>query len=223
MIYNFLILHIFWACRIVQWEAEVRPVYQAENTSLLRALRLSQSRAREAEKKAAAACKSKEQMSSFLMDESIRLSTHKRWVRLLETQILLLGEKKRLIAREEEGDGFSTLTWCLTLALCLGMGFSLGRYVFWSSMLCDTSYDTVYEMYCKYIVEMSESEYTLWFELSSMIGNYLHFIDIWPLSRTSWVLSLGARGSCLVSWGSETGMMVYLSYLIVGYRNFFWY
>lgn len=109
-------------------------INQTENTSLLQALRLSQSRAREAEKKAAAASASNEQMAALVLQESLRLSAHRRWVNLLELEILLLQKKKkkrrRLRAEEDDEDVVPALTWCLTLALCLGIGYALGRCMF---------------------------------------------------------------------------------------------
>lgn len=126
--------------KIAQWEAELEPTNQTENTSLLRALRLSQSRAREAERKAAATSTNNEKMASLLLDDALRLSAHRRWVRLLETEIFLLRRNNKLQSecynktrREEEDDdevNVPALTWCLTLALCLGIGFALGQYVF---------------------------------------------------------------------------------------------
>ena len=125
--------------RIAKWDEELEPTKQTENTrntSLTRALQLSQSRAREAEKKAAAVSATSEQMAALLLEESAKLSAHRRWVRLLETEILLINRKKftrpecketKREEEEEEEDEFPALTWCLTLAICFGIGFALSK------------------------------------------------------------------------------------------------
>ncbi|XP_029124399.1 uncharacterized protein [Elaeis guineensis] len=108
----------------------------SENSSLLRALRLSQTRAREAEKKASLANARNEHMATLLLEESLRLSAHRQWVKLLEAEVAMLQEKILWSRTEEhaEGDAMpAAATWCLALALCLGIGgvgIALGRHLF---------------------------------------------------------------------------------------------
>ncbi|XP_020255804.1 uncharacterized protein LOC109832795 [Asparagus officinalis] len=116
-------------------DAEAAPANQNENSSLLRALQLSQSRAREAEKKAADASEDNKKMAALVLEESLRLSAHRRWMRILEEEILLMqkGRKPRSGFCEEaerEGGEDAVLAWCLTLAICVGIGVVFGRYMF---------------------------------------------------------------------------------------------
>ncbi|XP_008775876.2 uncharacterized protein LOC103696119 [Phoenix dactylifera] len=108
-----------------------------ENPSLLRALQLSQTRAREAEKKALLANAKNEQMASLLLQESLSLSAHRQWVKLLEMEVSMLEEKILRSQKEEEhaedDAAPAAAAWCLTLALCLGIagvGLALGRCIF---------------------------------------------------------------------------------------------
>ncbi|XVE83094.1 hypothetical protein DITRI_Ditri16bG0059700 [Diplodiscus trichospermus] len=120
---------------------------QGEKLELLKALRLSQTRAREAERKAAALAEEKERISNALMKDSLQFFAYRQWVRLLEIQVsklqsqLLKQEKhshhycdkpggKRLVQEENEDE----MSWFLALALCVGIasvGFAFGcRYLF---------------------------------------------------------------------------------------------
>lgn len=108
-----------------------------ENASLLRALQLSQTRAREAEKAAFLASARNEQMAALLLQESLRLSAHRQWVKLLEMEVSTLREKTLWSQQEEEhaeDDAVpAAAAWSFTLALCLGIagaGLALGRYMF---------------------------------------------------------------------------------------------
>ncbi|ONK75604.1 uncharacterized protein A4U43_C03F18640 [Asparagus officinalis] len=91
-----------------------------QNQSLLRALQLSQTRAREAERKTTEANVRKEQVTALLLEDSLRLHAARQWVRLLEMEILLL--RRRSDGGEAVRDeAASVFTWCLSLALCLGI------------------------------------------------------------------------------------------------------
>ncbi|OAY64380.1 uncharacterized protein LOC109727846 [Ananas comosus] len=109
-----------------------------DNPSLLRALQLSQTRAREAEKQALLARTTNRRMAALLLEESLRLSAHQRWIAMLEIEISML-QRKGLWQKEEDGrdedaavaaGAAAAATWCFALALCLGIagvGFALGR------------------------------------------------------------------------------------------------
>ncbi|PWZ55426.1 hypothetical protein Zm00014a_028421 [Zea mays] len=62
---------------------------------LLRALRLSQSRAREAEDKLAAAGATNVDLAALLVRDSVALSAHRRWVMMLEAENSLLRGPRR--------------------------------------------------------------------------------------------------------------------------------
>ncbi|KAJ3676932.1 hypothetical protein LUZ60_002656 [Juncus effusus] len=108
------------------------------NTNLLRALHLSQTRAREAEKEFAKTSTQNQQITVLFLEESLRLSAHKNWVRLLETENSILRKKKKMNEEETTEDddvavAADVATWYLTLALCLGIagvGFALGKCLF---------------------------------------------------------------------------------------------
>ncbi|KAG1342320.1 hypothetical protein COCNU_05G005490 [Cocos nucifera] len=120
-----------------KWDGELGSDHGGENPSLLRALQLSQTRAREAEKAAFLANARNEQMASLLLQESLRLSAHRQWVKLLEMEVSMLQERILWSQKEEqhvEDDAVpAAAAWCLTLALCLGIagvGLAFGRYIF---------------------------------------------------------------------------------------------
>ncbi|CAO2162975.1 unnamed protein product [Urochloa humidicola] len=114
------------------------------NDSLLRALRLSQSRAREAEEKLAAAGASNGELAALLVRDSVALSAHRRWVMMLEAENSLLirgggGAAPRGgdadgggdgDARRGGGGGGGLAAWWVALAVCVGIagvGLALGR------------------------------------------------------------------------------------------------
>lgn len=116
-----------------------------EKLELLKALRLSQTRAREAERKVAGLVEEKERMSNALMKDSLQLFGHRQWVRLLEIQVsklqsqLLKQEKNSHRCDKPEGKSVAPegieggidddMSWLVTLALCLGIasvGFAIG-------------------------------------------------------------------------------------------------
>ena len=108
------------------------------NDSLLRALRLSQSRAREAEEKLAAAGASNGELAALLVRDSVALSAHRRWVMMLEAENSLLkggGARPRGADPGPDGDaprggGGGVAAWWVALAVCVGIagvGLALGR------------------------------------------------------------------------------------------------
>nr|XP_019704750.1 uncharacterized protein LOC105041431 [Elaeis guineensis] len=107
-----------------------------ENSSLLRALQLSQTRAREAEKAALLANKQNKELAVLILEESLRLYAHRQWVRLLEIEVSMLEKRRSMTVEEEakdEDDAEPTDSWFLALALCLGivsMGFVFSRCMF---------------------------------------------------------------------------------------------
>jgi hypothetical protein len=115
------------------------------NDSLLRALHLSQSRAREAEEKLAAAGATNGELAALLVRDSVALSAHRRWVMLLEAENSLLkgggGAPPRCADLDGDGDGDARCcgggsgglaTWWVALAVCVGIagvGLALGRFL----------------------------------------------------------------------------------------------
>lgn len=88
---------------------------------LLRALRLSQTRAREAEAKCASMAKERESLVLAFMEDSMQLFGYRQLVRLLDFQVSKLQQQK-----EEDG---GSLTWIMAMAFCFGVagfGFALG-------------------------------------------------------------------------------------------------
>lgn len=109
-----------------------------EKLELLKALRLSQTRAREAEKKAAALVKERDCVSNALLEEATQLFAYRQWVRLLELQVTQkqkgCGYGGLLKEEDHGGEGGSGVTWFMAFAFCLGfvgVGFVFGcRYLF---------------------------------------------------------------------------------------------
>ncbi|XP_008804787.2 uncharacterized protein LOC103717970 [Phoenix dactylifera] len=108
----------------------------SENSSVLRALQLSQTRAREAEKAALLANKQNKELAVLILEESSRLYAHRQWVKLLEIEVSMLKKRSSMNLKEEvmdEDDAEPADSWFLALALCLGiasMGFVLSRCMF---------------------------------------------------------------------------------------------
>lgn len=123
---------------------------------LLRALRLSQTRAREAEERGAAAAAERDAVARALIGEAARSSAYRRWVRVLELEVAALKSKTRrrpdgeLLRRrrregcggsaeegdsdeEEEEERGASMAWMVALAIPLGIagiGFALAcRYL----------------------------------------------------------------------------------------------
>lgn len=113
-----------------------------DRLGLLKALQLSQTRAREAEKKASIVSIERENLTAMFFKESSRLFAHRQWLKLLEIEISHLkaqlavsdshATKKEIGEKKDEGDAGSG--WCIALAVCLGLagvGFALScRYLF---------------------------------------------------------------------------------------------
>ncbi|XVF61556.1 hypothetical protein PTKIN_Ptkin08bG0139400 [Pterospermum kingtungense] len=97
---------------------------------LLKALRLSQTRAREAERKVADLAKEKERISNALIKDSLQLFGYRQLVRLLEIQgsklqSQLLKQKKNSHPCDKQDEGIEggngdEISWLVALALCLG-------------------------------------------------------------------------------------------------------
>ncbi|KAL6220125.1 hypothetical protein ACLB2K_007882 [Fragaria x ananassa] len=85
---------------------------------LLKALRLSQTRARGAEKKAEKLAKEKECLSNALLAEAKELFAYRQWVRVLELKVSKLHSQ---YAEQEHQDCYGCETWIVALALCLGI------------------------------------------------------------------------------------------------------
>lgn len=109
---------------------------------LLKALRLSQTRAREAERKAASLAKERDLLSKALFSDSLHLFAYRQCIRLLEAQVSVLHSTQSSSSSTDNDDqnevGFG---WFVALALCLGIagfgvGFAFGcRYYFHSSIV----------------------------------------------------------------------------------------
>ncbi|RWW38998.1 hypothetical protein BHE74_00055711 [Ensete ventricosum] len=108
-----------------------------ENPSLSRALRLSQTRAREAEKRLSQEHSRNQDLVGLLLADSLRLSAYRRWVELLEVEVSVL--QKRILRPAQGGelgdegsDPAAAMSWWCTLALSLGIvgvGFASPRFV----------------------------------------------------------------------------------------------
>ncbi|XP_062190964.1 uncharacterized protein LOC133894810 [Phragmites australis] len=108
------------------------------NDSLLRALRLSQSRAREAEEKLVAAGASNGELAALLVRDSVALSAHRRWVMMLEAEnSLLRGAVPRGAGPGSDDDEAAArrgglAAWWVALAVCVsitGVGLALGKFL----------------------------------------------------------------------------------------------
>ncbi|KAK3211238.1 hypothetical protein Dsin_015944 [Dipteronia sinensis] len=107
---------------------------------LLKALRFSQTRAREAEKRAANLTKERDCLSKAFFDDSLRLLAYRQCVKLLEVQVSMLQWQRQELEGEhmccdcdDDIDNGVELSWFVALALCLGIagvGFAFGcRYL----------------------------------------------------------------------------------------------
>ncbi|XP_062100015.1 uncharacterized protein LOC133805883 [Humulus lupulus] len=106
-----------------------------DKLELLKALRLSQTRAREAEKKIKVLAKEKDSLSKALVDEAKILFAHRQWVRLLELQASTLCCKSKVNnyhhhhQHDHDQDG-SCITWVVAFAFCLGIAAIGCTYMF---------------------------------------------------------------------------------------------
>ncbi|KAL4366336.1 hypothetical protein GQ457_05G014790 [Hibiscus cannabinus] len=98
---------------------------------IFKALRLSQTRAREAERKAAGLAEEKQRLSNAFMKDSLQLFAYRQWVRLLEVQVWVL-ESQMMSDKaegEEGGNNGDEMSWLVALAICFGIasvGFAFG-------------------------------------------------------------------------------------------------
>ncbi|KAL5705119.1 hypothetical protein ACHQM5_023462 [Ranunculus cassubicifolius] len=111
-----------------------------DKVDLMKALQLSQSRARTAEKKASQMAEERDRLSSLFLKESLRLFAHRQWMKLLQLEVSHLQShkqknqhqhscnhcKKKLDRDEgssdaEDGENAGSLSWYMTLAICLGI------------------------------------------------------------------------------------------------------
>ncbi|KAI3451193.1 hypothetical protein Pfo_007858 [Paulownia fortunei] len=85
----------------------------SENDKLevLKALRLSQTRAREAERKLGVLSKEKDALSNLLVDESLRLFAHRQWVNLLEFQVFKLQRQQQEENRQSHYSMSNSAEW----------------------------------------------------------------------------------------------------------------
>ncbi|KAJ0984576.1 hypothetical protein J5N97_002932 [Dioscorea zingiberensis] len=104
-----------------------------KNPGLLRALQLSQTRAREAEEKASIESTRNKQMTDMILKESMKLYAHRQWVKLLDIEISVINKRLNRCNEIPVEADIPLTAWCLTLALCIsiaGVGFAFGCYLF---------------------------------------------------------------------------------------------
>ncbi|KAF5204747.1 hypothetical protein FRX31_005663 [Thalictrum thalictroides] len=112
---------------------------ESDKLELMKALQLSQSRARTAEKKASFLAAERDRLSTLFLSDSLLLFAHRQWVKLLQLEITQLQSQKLKKAQEvcsncsnrhernkgsseaDNGENVGSLGWCMTLALCLGI------------------------------------------------------------------------------------------------------
>lgn len=130
-----VILSMNKVCNISGREKGRDSIHQLENDDdekdkreLLKTLKASQIRAREAEKMAAILNKEKDGLSVALLEEAMQLFACRQRVRLLELQVLNLQQKPAmLMPAEEEAVGLPheetvSVSWVLALIFSLGIG-----------------------------------------------------------------------------------------------------
>lgn len=122
-------------------EANIEPKQElgSDRFELLKALRRSQTRAREAERKCQALHKEKDALSNFLIEESARSLAYKNWIKVLEFQILQLKtqqqqqqqhvDRMHRTKEDEDKNAANGVTWFMAVALCLGIAAIGCRYL----------------------------------------------------------------------------------------------
>ncbi|CAA2993659.1 Hypothetical predicted protein [Olea europaea subsp. europaea] len=130
--------------KVVDNEVEMSKDSKDEKLEILKALRLSQTRAREAERKCSVLLKERDAISNLLLDESLRLFAYKQWLRLLEFQVSKLEREQRTDGVESDSnrvprwedyrEGSNSIKQYAAVAFCLaiaGMGLAIGcSYIF---------------------------------------------------------------------------------------------
>lgn len=109
--------------------------HERQKLELLKALRLSQTRAREAEKRAASLAEERDFISKAMFQDSLRLLAYRHWTRLLEFQVSKLHSQSQQNhgGDDDRGgdDGIEASSWFMALAFCLGiMGVVFSAYFF---------------------------------------------------------------------------------------------
>ncbi|XP_058787015.1 uncharacterized protein LOC131661478 [Vicia villosa] len=100
---------------------------EKDKRELLKALKASQTRAREAEKMAAILNKEKDGLSVALLEEAMQLFAYRQRVRLLELEVLNLQQKPAMLMPAEGAIGLpneetTSVKWVLALIFSLGIG-----------------------------------------------------------------------------------------------------
>lgn len=90
-------------------------------SDLMKALRRSQTRAREAERMRAEMAKERDYLREALVEESQELLAYRQWVRLLELQVSQMRSGLR-VRDHDDGTGGGAI-WAVALAVCLGFVF----------------------------------------------------------------------------------------------------
>ncbi|KAL8476241.1 hypothetical protein ACS0TY_028777 [Phlomoides rotata] len=123
----------------VEVENEHIRMDEDDKLEILKALRLSQTRAREAERKVRVVSEEKNTLSNLIVDETMRVYAHRLWINMLEFEVM-----KLQIQQKENTESYnsscncdesnSSQKWCTAIAFCLaiaGMSFAFGcTYVF---------------------------------------------------------------------------------------------
>ncbi|CAH9070254.1 unnamed protein product [Cuscuta epithymum] len=86
---------------------------------LLEALRLSQTRARVAERRYRLICKERDSLSNLLLEDSLRLLACQNSIRLLELQASQMEDEQNKYKTAD--NSVSALTWFMAKALCVGI------------------------------------------------------------------------------------------------------
>ncbi|CAA2976357.1 Hypothetical predicted protein [Olea europaea subsp. europaea] len=123
-------------CKVTGQEVAEDEVMMSKDSSdgkleILKALRLSQTRAREAERKCSVLLNERDALSNLLLDESLRLFAYKQWVRLLEFRVSILEREQRTVDMKSDSSSmkqYAAVAFCLAIG---GMGFAIGcSYIF---------------------------------------------------------------------------------------------
>ncbi|XP_072978703.1 uncharacterized protein [Typha angustifolia] len=102
-----------------------------DDSKLLRAVKLSQTRAGEAEVKAMLASKESEEVTSLLLLDALKLSAHQRWVKLLEIEISMLQRRRRLQRWKEDEEEDCVGDFALLLGIAgVGLAYGIAYYLF---------------------------------------------------------------------------------------------